>query len=88
MARSGRIMESLAQTYGDTAGEQRYGTMAARAHASFNGLFWNEAAGCLYDVVSSTERDGTIRQWRRRFAERAKSSSHDVDMKIFEYLGS
>src|SRR5579862_8179000 len=25
---------------------------------------------------------------RPRFAERAKSSSHDVDMKVFEYLGS
>src|SRR5262245_10215435 len=56
-----RIMESLAQTYGDTAGQQHYGTMAARAHASFNGLFWNEAAGCLYDVVNGTERDGTVR---------------------------
>lgn len=56
-----RIMEHLAQTCGDTAGQQHYGTMAARAHASFNGLFWNEAARCLYDVVNGAERDGTIR---------------------------
>ena len=25
---------------------------------------------------------------RPRFADRAKSSSHDVDMKVFDYLGS
>ena len=48
-----RIMEHLAQTCGDTANQQRYGTMAAQAHASFNGVFWHEAANCLYDVVRS-----------------------------------
>jgi len=56
-----RIMESLAQTCGDSAGQQRYGSMAARAQASFNDLFWNAAAGCLYDVVNGAERDGTVR---------------------------
>lgn len=56
-----RIMEHLAQTYDDTAQQQHYGTMAARAHASFNALFWYEAADCLYDVVNGTARDGTIR---------------------------
>ena len=35
--------------------------MVARAHESFNGLFWNEATRCLYDVVNGAERDGTIR---------------------------
>ena len=56
-----RIMESLAQVCGDTADQQHYGTMVARAHESFNGLFWNEATRCLYDVVNGAERDGTIR---------------------------
>jgi len=56
-----RIMEDLAQTCGDTAAQQRYGTMAACAYASFNGLFWNAEAGCLYDVVNGAERDRTIR---------------------------
>jgi predicted glycogen debranching enzyme len=56
-----RIMEHLAQTFGDTANQQRYSTMAAQAHASFNGLFWHEAANCLYDVVHGAERDGAMR---------------------------
>jgi len=56
-----RIMEHLAQTFGDTSHQQRYGTMAAHAHASFNGVFWHEAASCLYDVVNGTERDGAMR---------------------------
>jgi len=35
--------------------------MAALAARSFNRLFWNEAAGCLYDVVNGDARDGSIR---------------------------
>jgi glycogen debranching enzyme len=35
--------------------------MAQRARASFAPLFWNESAGCLYDVVNGEERDGSIR---------------------------
>jgi predicted glycogen debranching enzyme len=56
-----RIMEHLAQTFGDTANQQRYGTMAAHARASFNGVFWHAAANCLYDVVNGAERDGAMR---------------------------
>ena len=56
-----RIMGHLAQTFGDTANQQRYDTMAVRAYASFNGVFWHAAADCLYDVVNGTARDGTIR---------------------------
>jgi len=56
-----RIMEHLAQTCGDTANQQRYSTMAARAHASFNEVFWHAAADCLYDVIHGAERDGSMR---------------------------
>ena len=35
--------------------------MADKARTSFNSLFWNEEAGCLYDVVHSDARDGSIR---------------------------
>src|SRR6476659_3003420 len=31
------------------------------AAQSFLPLFWNEAAGCLYDVVDGDGRDGSIR---------------------------
>ena len=56
-----RIMEHFARTFGDTANQQHCGTMAAHAHASFNGVFWHEAAHCLYDVVNGAERDSSMR---------------------------
>jgi glycogen debranching enzyme len=49
-----RVMEEL-------SGEKAYREMADRARESFNRLFWNESAGCLYDVVSGDGRDGAIR---------------------------
>ncbi len=55
------VMERLANEFGDLEGEKRYGRMAARAKRSFNELFWNEAAGCLFDVVDGETRDGSIR---------------------------
>jgi predicted glycogen debranching enzyme len=36
-------------------------SLAAKAKTSFDALFWNEEAGCLYDVVDGTERDASIR---------------------------
>jgi predicted glycogen debranching enzyme len=56
-----RLMEHLAREFGDGAGRERYARMAAQAHQSFDRAFWNEAAGCLYDVVDRDARDGTIR---------------------------
>ena len=56
-----RVMEHLAHEFGDEAGEKRYGEMATRARQSFNQSFWNEAAGCLYDVIDGDVRDGSIR---------------------------
>lgn len=55
------VMERLAHRFGDEESETRYAEMAARAKRSFNGLFWNEAAECLYDVVDGDTRDGSIR---------------------------
>ena len=56
-----RVMESLAEKFGDQTNRTQYKAMAARARRSFNELFWNEAAGCLYDVVNTDERDASIR---------------------------
>lgn len=56
-----RVMEQLADEFGDKAGKKRYGQMAARAKRSFNQSFWNEAAGCLYDVIDGEARDASIR---------------------------
>ncbi len=44
------------------AGERsaRWGRLAARAAASFAERFWNEAGGCLYDVVDVGHRAGAL----------------------------
>jgi len=55
------VIEHLADKFGDGEGEKRYNRMAARAKQSFNELFWNEATGCLFDVVEGDVRDGSIR---------------------------
>jgi len=55
------VMEHLADKFGDGEGEKRYDRLAARAKQSFNELFWNEATGCLFDVVEGDARDGSIR---------------------------
>jgi predicted glycogen debranching enzyme len=54
-------MEELARAFGDEAHQMQYGEMAAQAHSSFNRLFWNDTADCLYDVVNGPQRDGAIR---------------------------
>jgi predicted glycogen debranching enzyme len=52
-----RVMEKL-------SGEpwrDRFRDMADRASAAFQAKFWNEAEGCLFDVIDGDERDGAIR---------------------------
>jgi predicted glycogen debranching enzyme len=56
-----RVMEGLAEKFGDKANQKQYKTMAASARKSFNEQFWNEQAGCLYDVVNGDDRDASIR---------------------------
>ncbi len=55
------VMAHLAEVFGDATGQDRYSKMAAQAQRSFTPLFWNEAAGCLYDVVDGEDRDPSIR---------------------------
>jgi glycogen debranching enzyme len=55
------VMEQLAAEFSLAENKKRYGRLAARAKRSFNQQFWNEAAGCLYDVVDGEMRDGSIR---------------------------
>src|SRR5581483_11219261 len=56
-----RIMEDLAQRFGNEPQAAHYRDRAGLARNSFANLFWNESAGCLYDVVSGHDRDGSIR---------------------------
>lgn len=51
----------LAAELGDPLNAERCSTLALRARASFERLFWNEERGCLYDVVDGNSRDASIR---------------------------
>ena len=56
-----RIMEQLADKFDDATGQKEYAARADKARASFNNAFWNEKAGCLYDVINGEARDASIR---------------------------
>ncbi|MGC2325049.1 MAG: amylo-alpha-1,6-glucosidase, partial [Terriglobales bacterium] len=56
-----RTMEDFAARFADAAAQKRYAKMATVARWSFNRLFWNESAGCLYDVVNGGPPDASIR---------------------------
>jgi predicted glycogen debranching enzyme len=56
-----RVMEAVASRFNDLANQNRFGDMSATAKRSFDNLFWNEEADCLYDSVNGDQRDGAIR---------------------------
>jgi predicted glycogen debranching enzyme len=56
-----RLMEILARRFGEKDNDEQYAKLAVLAHKSFNAQFWNEEAGCLYDVVNGDTRDGSVR---------------------------
>ena len=56
-----RVMERLATGFGDRDHAAHYAALAERARARFVEAFWNEADGCLYDVVSDSGADRAIR---------------------------
>lgn len=53
------VMADLSERFGDDA--DRYRALAEKVRASFLAQFWNEKAGCLYDVVDGGEKDDSIR---------------------------
>ena len=56
-----RVMDDFATMLGDVAAQKKYSGMAAVVRWSFNRLFWNVEAGCLYDVVNGGPPDVSIR---------------------------
>jgi predicted glycogen debranching enzyme len=56
-----RVLEGLAQEFGRADDGRKFAAMAARARSSFDGQFWNEEAGCLYDVIEGAECDASLR---------------------------
>jgi glycogen debranching enzyme len=49
-----------AATAGSPPAAARWGRLAEQARASFAARFWNEAAGCLFDVVDVDHRRGAV----------------------------
>jgi predicted glycogen debranching enzyme len=56
-----RVMENFAKRFGDEDRRKKYSSLAAKANESFNRIFWNQDARCLYDVVDGASADGSIR---------------------------
>ncbi|HEX7286116.1 MAG TPA: amylo-alpha-1,6-glucosidase [Candidatus Angelobacter sp.] len=56
-----RIMEGLAARFGDEERRKRFSSLASLARWTFNRLFWNKDANCLYDVINGGPPDASIR---------------------------
>ena len=56
-----RIMEDLAARFEDEERRRQYSSMGSLAKESFNRIFWNRDAACLYDVVDNGLPDRSIR---------------------------
>ena len=52
-------MADLATAFNDTADCTRYTVLADRVRERFQQVFWNDATGCLYDVIAD---DGKSRR--------------------------
>ncbi|HZI55543.1 MAG TPA: amylo-alpha-1,6-glucosidase, partial [Verrucomicrobiae bacterium] len=56
-----KIMEDLAQRFGDEGLRRHCGALASIAGGAFNHFFWNKERNCLYDVVDGSLPDPAIR---------------------------
>ena len=91
-----RVMEELAAKFKDVSAKKSYAAMADKALASFNEKFWNDEAGCLFDVVSGDTRDGSIRPnqviaislaYSMLWQDRAASVLHVVEQELLTPRG-
>jgi predicted glycogen debranching enzyme len=56
-----RIMQLLANNFGEKALAEKYAVMADKTSKSFNEKFWNTNAGCLFDVLDANGADASLR---------------------------
>ncbi|MBI1923731.1 amylo-alpha-1,6-glucosidase [Candidatus Poribacteria bacterium] len=56
-----KVMEALAQRFGEVDKSAQYAELARTAKGSFNRIFWNEETGCLYDCINGELRDASLR---------------------------
>jgi glycogen debranching enzyme len=91
-----RVMEDLAQRIGSPDEAARYSVLAARAKDSFNEMFWNDNAACLYDCVAGDRPDPSMRPSQilavslthsMLSAERAKAVVDAVERELFTPYG-
>jgi len=55
------IFSELSKRFGNTTEAKQFAQRAERVKARFAEVFWNEAAGCLYDYIDGDHRDAAIR---------------------------
>jgi len=55
------IMQDLSRRFGYPNRETFFHGLGARIRNRFNEIFWNQDAGCLFDVIDGEARDGAIR---------------------------
>jgi predicted glycogen debranching enzyme len=91
-----KIMEDLATRFSDSENGKRCRTASSLVQWTFNRVFWNEEAGCLYDVVNGGRPDGSIRpnqifavslHHTMLNAERAKQVLHVVERELLTPVG-
>ncbi|MEN6450998.1 MAG: amylo-alpha-1,6-glucosidase [Thermoguttaceae bacterium] len=63
-----RLMEQWVSRYEGQSAAAPLAELAARTKASFNARFWNEAAGCLFDVVDGPGGDDAACRPNQLFA--------------------
>ena len=85
-----KIMGCLEQKF-ENQSKEGYEELAEQVKASFNKAFWNEADGCLYDVVDEKSGDSSIRPnqiWAVSlpFTMLSEEKEKSVVHKVFEDL--
>jgi predicted glycogen debranching enzyme len=56
-----KTMQLLANKFDEVSLAEKYAGMAFEAQKSFNAKFWNGESGCLFDVVSASGADASLR---------------------------
>lgn len=91
-----RIMEDLAARFRDEERRTQYSTLASLAKESFNLIFWNNDAACLYDVIDDESYDASIRpnqifavslHYSMLSAERARAIVDIVERELLTPVG-
>jgi len=56
-----RMMDQISQTLGEKEAARGWMGLAEKVWGSINRQFWNEDAGCLYDVINGDQKDASVR---------------------------